>query len=66
MTITEQLINHLMYNTLTVGIYGMIESRKKTVGMGMTGDLSSTTKHAHGTGGRTIVDHTDRLRELEK
>lgn len=27
--ITEDLISHLMYNTLTVRIYGMIESKKK-------------------------------------
>lgn len=66
MTITEQLINHLMYNTLTVGVYGMIESRKKALGMGKTGDLNSTTKHADGNNGRSIVDHSARLRELEK
>jgi len=29
MTISENLINHLMYNTLTVGVFGMIESKKR-------------------------------------
>jgi len=26
--VTENLIQHLMYNTLTIGVYGMIESKK--------------------------------------
>lgn len=30
--ITEDLISHLMYNTLTVRIYGMIESKKSKKG----------------------------------
>lgn len=29
LTITEDLIHHLMYNTLTLGVYGMIESKKR-------------------------------------
>ena len=28
-TITDDMIQFLMYNTLTVGVYGMIESKKK-------------------------------------
>ncbi len=27
--ITEDMVNYLMYNTLTVGVFGMIESKKK-------------------------------------
>lgn len=26
--ITDDMIQHLMYNTLTVGVYGMIESKR--------------------------------------
>lgn len=29
LSITEDMVNYLMYNTLTVGVYGMIESKKK-------------------------------------
>jgi len=28
-SITEDMVNYLMYNTLTVGVFGMIESKKK-------------------------------------
>ena len=28
--ITEDMVNYLMYNTLTVGVFGMIESKKKS------------------------------------
>jgi len=27
--ITDDMIQHLMYNTLTVGVYGMIESKRQ-------------------------------------
>ena len=27
--ITEELINHMMYNTLKIGIYGMIEGKRQ-------------------------------------
>ena len=29
--ITEELINHMMYNTLKIGIYGMIEGKRQPV-----------------------------------
>jgi hypothetical protein len=28
-SITEDMVNYLMYNTLTVGVFGMIESKRK-------------------------------------
>jgi len=65
MTITEHLINHLMYNTLTVGIYGMIESKKKHIDRqdpesGFTPTEEAAAKKTPG------ADSKGRVRELEK
>jgi hypothetical protein len=29
--VTDDMIQNLMYNSLTIGVFGMIESKKKTI-----------------------------------
>lgn len=33
--VTDDMIQNLMYNSLTIGVFGMIESKKKTILKGM-------------------------------
>jgi len=30
-TVTEDFIKNIMYNQLTIGVFGMIESKKRTI-----------------------------------
>jgi len=60
--ITDDFISSLMYNTLTIGVYGMIESKKNSILIpGGSSVNSSFTK-----GGPTEADETNRLKALEK
>jgi len=60
--ITDDFISSLMYNTLTIGVYGMIESKKNSIlKPGGSGANSSFTK-----GGPTDAAEISRLKALEK
>lgn len=64
--VTEHLINHLMYNTLTVGVYGMVESRKKNEGIRANKDGSTAQPLNTEEKQQKFTDQSSRLRELER
>lgn len=72
MTVSEQLIHHLMYNTLTIGVYGMIESKKKLMDKapkdqnGQEDEIQTVNDTRMNKSVKASPGETKKIRDLEK